>query len=978
LNPLNSNGNWDIHTWAANRSQYQGLSIVHMDNIRDTVNRLVLEQPCNASGKAPVILPDHDLFFEGDRNITNGYKMRQQQASYGNYYYQWHLRGWYNIATGQYYDVSSGPLQIELDPELNNVFYADWRPENYPTVMPTQNVFPSSDPGNGNSYTPDTSSFVTTRMYDYSEFYNILGSDVSQNGIDSEGWYDPFPRKGLLFFDHTFFSKSGRVKDDRNDHWIVWKTGTLGNAFQRWDGTKFENVNQYYPEGNEDIFQRYPEDIRRLFPVTAPAPGMTSLGVDYLGEGNYLYVYNPETGYYQFDSDRMGAVYNQAEQRFYVSSDPRQHYLPRDATYYLATGFLPLNDWTQELRAHNGSTNYWFGLSSEIDFWLPDNVEVDPTGQREGNKIKGQNMVFEFSGDDDVWVFLDGELILDLGGIHKKVGGKVDFSTGQVIKSWYDSSDNFFVEEQPAYSEKLKKVLAGEHSLVIYYMERGAHASNCQITFNIIPRWEQEPPAVNTASVVKTWDEAYSRYENLLQETEITLNLWKVRNGNRVGDTPERTVVLPVDEGGEKNWTALFEHLDPAYDYEVEEVIPDEPYTYTSHVTSHHGMTYRYWSLAGISESYIGEQDILIGSNGNNPTGSSGPDVLLAVDDAGNVYSKTAEIMHGTVERTAVAADVIWTVEQVDDDEPTPTHNRHFFLKDAATGKYLAIRGSDGHLFLSANKYALNGNTEDRAAKFYLSPMGDLYDARSAYRLCVTPDGIRAVYEESAEGNIERLDRVFIYADQDISSKVFEYEIRNTPAFEILKLRKISEVLTSDKKEVLLAGAEFRLYRGEADSSGRFSDDQLLMTLVSDSDGILTSTDLQSDWILGADGKTLMLSYGVYTLKEIKAPNGFLIINEMIKLEVLPGRIVMTLGDETREMVLSEDPHTVSPEGTTAVDIYLFEAGITNRPGAELPETGGTGTRPYVLIGSLMTFLALFLLITGKLKGKVSKTDHAA
>ena len=138
----------------------------------------------------------------------------------------------------------------------------------------------------------------------------------------------------------------------------------------------------------------------------------------------------------------------------------------------------------------NYSPDYHFGMNMSIPFYINENGKDE-----NNNPIK-----FEFSGDDDVWVFINGKLVLDLGGIHGAIDGSIDFSTGEV-KYGFNKTNNVKVikagqtTQTDAESTTLQKLgidmaelAKGENNLQIFYLERGAGESNCKIKFNLQQR----------------------------------------------------------------------------------------------------------------------------------------------------------------------------------------------------------------------------------------------------------------------------------------------------------------------------------------------------------------------------------------------------------------------------------------------------------------------------------------------------------
>jgi len=143
-------------------------------------------------------------------------------------------------------------------------------------------------------------------------------------------------------------------------------------------------------------------------------------------------------------------------------------------------------------------------MQSEIEFYLPHDAG-DPTNK----STHGDDLQLRFSGDDDVWIFLDGKLIVDLGGVHDVVYGEVNFATGKVRIAHAPDSNNVAVNAAGAYTEmpgvegdRAKGVTTTNipfdvkggqyHTVTIYYLERGSALSNCAIYFNISPFYELE------------------------------------------------------------------------------------------------------------------------------------------------------------------------------------------------------------------------------------------------------------------------------------------------------------------------------------------------------------------------------------------------------------------------------------------------------------------------------------------------------
>ena len=143
--------------------------------------------------------------------------------------------------------------------------------------------------------------------------------------------------------------------------------------------------------------------------------------------------------------------------------------------------YFPLNSSDQSGDASR--LNYGFGQKFDLKFRLTSNGKViDPTDEQE------KNIEFNFSGDDDVWVFIDGQLVLDIGGDHGVVTGKIDFAdkkaTVSSVKNDSTNGARGNVETSFPAALETKDYFTKEHTLTMFYMERGLWESNMKITFN--------------------------------------------------------------------------------------------------------------------------------------------------------------------------------------------------------------------------------------------------------------------------------------------------------------------------------------------------------------------------------------------------------------------------------------------------------------------------------------------------------------
>ena len=186
--------------------------------------------------------------------------------------------------------------------------------------------------------------------------------------------------------------------------------------------------------------------------------------------------------YYIYDSNTNYAYYNESKNRFDVYDGTYEQKSRADGgedasfTNGKPIGFFPFHKWDNEKDLYvnwDKNLNHHFGLSMSVEFALP----RAPKAVKDTN---GNDVVFEFSGDDDMWVFIDGKLAMDIGGIHQPTSGTINFRTGEVIVNGSTQMSN------SDFTSRFPDLYDGnKHTLQVFYIERGGCDSNCSIMFNI-------------------------------------------------------------------------------------------------------------------------------------------------------------------------------------------------------------------------------------------------------------------------------------------------------------------------------------------------------------------------------------------------------------------------------------------------------------------------------------------------------------
>ena len=240
--------------------------------------------------------------------------------------------------------------------------------------------------------------------------------------------------------------------------------------------------------------------------------------------------YDKTTNYYTFNSNKMSAHFTDKNP---AASNTNLTYStsPQTITDLSAQGKSDNASWLpfdKETSIATDNATYHFGMQAVIPFSMTANGKMNAADETSAD-IK-----FDFSGDDDVWVFVDGKLVLDIGGIHNEMAGTMNFATNEwkVLKSTDNtnkatagdmngqemSGKLFNTDSEKGVLDTDRETFAAttSHTLTVFYLERGAGASNCKIRFNL--------PMEDSVSVKKLVSDKDSVGSAISADTQEAIN----------------------------------------------------------------------------------------------------------------------------------------------------------------------------------------------------------------------------------------------------------------------------------------------------------------------------------------------------------------------------------------------------------------------------------------------------------------------
>lgn len=292
-------------------------------------------------------------------------------------------------------------------------------------------------------------------------------------------------------------------------------------------------------------YNAYNSQVSLSYLFTDNQSGINGRTGTYTGLNKLFYI--NEDGMYEYDSKKYYAYYNKNQE------DNGDFVLYQANSASDLKGFFPFDDFkiSDVGPTVNNAYEHHFGMTMTADFFISQDGLV-PKLDGQGNVIlNGDNSIektverFTFTGDDDLWVFVDGVLVLDVGGVHQPIDGTIDFKAGTVTVNDYCWKNNTSASDshkkqnavakvgdyEVSVAEKLYlKDLLGDdwnnpykkHTIKMFYIERGSHDSNLKLQFNMPSTKHINICKKVTGDDADTYKDQEFRFQLFLQDLQAT------------------------------------------------------------------------------------------------------------------------------------------------------------------------------------------------------------------------------------------------------------------------------------------------------------------------------------------------------------------------------------------------------------------------------------------------------------------------
>ena len=483
------------------------------------------------------------------------------------------------------------------------------------------------------------------------------------------------------------------------------------------------------------------------------------------------------------------------------------------------------------------SINHYFGVHMSTRF-----IQLD------GGKIGEDPVTYEFSGDDDVWVFIDGVLVADLGGIHDAASVKIDFSTGEITIN--------DTEQGKTLGELLNTgsdTLADntQHTLDFFYLERGNVDSHMVLKYNLVTQPESSLIKIDQLGDPVPGAE-FSLYAANAPGTEIATGTTD-REGRFIFLDPEDSMPLTIQE--------LYEKYGKSEDAADNNLIVKETYTPAG---------YRTIDQVGLYFCKSVQDEVLLLSNSIWDKGAYAmPKVTVAASDAiALLETETQEEEAISLENDPLMFAVVYQKQGEDDWRPVygdPIHGWHV-EPDSNWDSVLSAAKANPYVFqlTSGGSYQVTIENLPGDIETYYHICGDADKAQYTVAYYYTK---AENLDEAKKENTWRIDSQ--NKDHPLT-RIFSMDLYITNIKNRLLVQKV------DQAEKPLAGATFALYKDED-----VTVENGAVTIKAGAEAYDTLQTEGAGGSLGLEGGGLfptqdkVLEKGEYYLVETGAPTGY-------------------------------------------------------------------------------------------------------